>query len=180
MLLHRSTAPRHARPSRRILTVGLLGGVTGAALSATPASAAPSGDPFAALRQCESGGDYTTDTGNGFYGAYQFDAQTWRSLGLSGLPSQAAPGTQNSAARSLQAQRGWEPWPACSASLGLSSYRTSAPTARAVTAQAVAPTVAAAPAAVPDVDVVASQVPPRPGGSWLGTAVLAYRCSPWR
>jgi hypothetical protein len=172
MLLHRSTAPRHARPRRRVLVVGLLGGAAGAVLSAAPASAAPSGDPFAALRQCESGGDYTTNTGNGFYGAYQFDAQTWHSLGLSGLPSQAAPGTQDSAARSLQAQRGWEPWPACSASLGLSSYRTSAPTAQAavpqpasapqaVTAQAAAPTVAAAPAAVPDVDVVASQLPPR-------------------
>ena len=166
MLLHRSTAPRHARPRRRVLVVGLLGGAAGAVLSAAPASAAPSGDPFAALRQCESGGDYTTDTGNGFYGAYQFDAQTWHSLGLSGLPSQAAPGTQDSAAQSLQAQRGWEPWPACSASLGLSSYRTSAPAARAgvpqpatapqaVTAHAEAPAVVPAPAAVPDVDVVA-------------------------
>ncbi len=168
MSLHRCAAPRHARPRRRVLVVGLLGGVAGAVLSAAPASAAPSGDPFAALRQCESGGDYTTDTGNGFYGAYQFDAQTWHSLGLSGLPSQAAPGTQDTAARRLQAQRGWQPWPACSASLGLASYRSNPPAvqasvpqpataARAATAQAEALAAVPAPVAVPDVDVVAPQ-----------------------
>ena len=60
------------------------------------------------------------NTGNGFYGAYQFTEQTWSSLGLSGLPSQAAPAVQDDAAKRLQARDGWGSWPACSRKLGLS------------------------------------------------------------
>jgi hypothetical protein len=74
---------------------------------------------FAALRKCESGGNYKTATGNGYYGAYQFDPRTWRSLGYSGLPSDAAPEVQDEAARRLLAKAGWGQWPACSRKLGL-------------------------------------------------------------
>ncbi len=49
------------------------------------------------LRKCESGGNYQDNTGNGYYGAYQFSLGTWQSLGYSGLPSNAAPGTQDQA-----------------------------------------------------------------------------------
>jgi Transglycosylase-like domain len=74
---------------------------------------------FAALRKCESGGNYKTATGNGYYGAYQFDPRTWRALGYSGLPSDAAPEVQDEAARKLLAKAGWGQWPACSRKLGL-------------------------------------------------------------
>jgi hypothetical protein len=77
------------------------------------------GDPWAALRQCESGGNYGEDSGNGYYGAYQFNPGTWHSLGLPGLPSQASPAQQDQAAQELQARRGWGQWPACSRRLGL-------------------------------------------------------------
>jgi len=83
------------------------------------APAAGPRDPFAALRQCESGGNYGTDTGNGYYGAYQFTAGTWRSLGFGGLPSQAPPAVQDRAARELQARRGWGQWPSCARRLGI-------------------------------------------------------------
>lgn len=49
------------------------------------------------LRQCETGGNYQTNTGNGYYGAYQFSISTWQSLGYSGLPSNAAPNVQDQA-----------------------------------------------------------------------------------
>jgi uncharacterized protein YabE (DUF348 family) len=49
------------------------------------------------LRDCESGGNYQDDTGNGYYGAYQFSLGTWERLGLTGLPSSAAPSTQDEA-----------------------------------------------------------------------------------
>ncbi len=49
------------------------------------------------LRGCESGGNYQDNTGNGYYGAYQFSLGTWQSLGYSGLPSSAAPSTQDQA-----------------------------------------------------------------------------------
>ena len=90
-----------------------------------PASTASSGEPSPAagvwleLRECESGDNYQTDTGNGFYGAYQFAEATWTGLGLSGVPSEAPYWVQDEAAQRLQAQYGWGPWPACSAALGL-------------------------------------------------------------
>ncbi len=77
------------------------------------------GDAFAEIRQCESGGNYSADTGNGYYGAYQISAATWASLGYSGLPSQAPPSVQDAAAQALQARAGWGQWPTCAAMLGL-------------------------------------------------------------
>jgi hypothetical protein len=88
--------------------------------SSVASTSSLSGGVWAELRQCESGGNYQDDTGNGFYGAYQFDQQTWDSLGLSGLPSSAPPAVQDDAAKRLQARDGWGPWPACSRKLGLS------------------------------------------------------------
>lgn len=81
------------------------------------ASACTSGGPTAsqlyALRMCESGGNYGINTGNGYYGAYQFSLSTWRSLGYSGYPNQASPATQDAAVRKLYARSGWSPWPVC-------------------------------------------------------------------
>jgi hypothetical protein len=73
------------------------------------------------LRQCESGGNYATNTGNGFYGAYQFDLQTWAGYGGYARPDLAPPAIQDAKAQQTQNARGWQPWPACSAKLGLSS-----------------------------------------------------------
>ena len=66
-----------------------------------------------AIAACESGGDYATNTGNGFYGAYQFDVPTWRSVGGSGLPSEASPAEQDMRAARLYARAGAAPWPVC-------------------------------------------------------------------
>lgn len=71
------------------------------------------------MRQCESGDDYQANTGNGYYGAYQFALSTWESLGFSGLPSAAPPATQTQAATELQHEAGWGQWPVCAALLGL-------------------------------------------------------------
>ncbi len=81
--------------------------------------AVPTGDVWARLRRCESGGNYNINTGNGFYGAYQFHPRTWRGLGYPGLPHQAPPEMQDEAARKLQARSGWGQWPACSRKLSL-------------------------------------------------------------
>ena len=70
------------------------------------------------LRNCEAGGRYQANSGNGYYGAYQMSAGTWHSLGYSGLPHQAPPEVQDQAARKLQARSGWGQWPACSRRIG--------------------------------------------------------------
>lgn len=80
---------------------------------------ASSGDVWAELRDCESGGNYAEDTGNGFYGAYQFSPSTWTGLGYGGLPSEAPAAVQDAAAEQLQSRSGWGQWPGCSAKLGL-------------------------------------------------------------
>lgn len=81
---------------------------------------APSGDVWAALRQCESGGNYQANTGNGYYGAYQFSASTWRSMGTGyAYAHEAPPAVQDDAARRLQARSGWGQWPACSRKIGV-------------------------------------------------------------
>lgn len=77
------------------------------------------GGAWAALRNCESGGNYAENSGNGFYGAYQFSLATWRGLGEPGYPNEASPATQDAAAAQLQARSGWGQWPACSHRLGL-------------------------------------------------------------
>lgn len=79
-----------------------------------------SGDQFDRLASCETGGtmDPATNTGNGYYGAFQFDLQTWESTGRSGLPSEHSYGEQKAAAIDLQAVRGWSPWPTCARKLG--------------------------------------------------------------
>ncbi|NNN21472.1 MAG: hypothetical protein HKL80_05655 [Acidimicrobiales bacterium] len=89
--------------------------------TAAPAVAppAPSGGVWLELRTCESSNNYDDNTGNGYYGAYQFSLPTWESLGFTGLPSSAAPYVQDEAAQMLQARSGWGQWPACSARLGL-------------------------------------------------------------
>ena len=92
---------------------------TTAARPVAPATSAASGGVWARLRQCESGGNYADNTGNGYYGAYQFAAGTWHGLGYAGLPSAAPPAVQDQAAQKLQARSGWGQWPACSRRLGL-------------------------------------------------------------
>src|SRR5687767_15110128 len=64
--------------------------------AAAPAPVAD--DVWAKLRNCEAGGNYTRNSGNGYYGAYQFSAGSWRSLGYPGLPHLASPEMQDEAA----------------------------------------------------------------------------------
>ena len=76
-------------------------------------------DVWAKLAQCESGGNPRTNTGNGFYGMYQFTLETWQSLGGTGYPHEADAATQTEMAKRLQQRAGWGQWPGCSDKLGL-------------------------------------------------------------
>jgi hypothetical protein len=66
-----------------------------------------------AIAACESGGDPATDTGNGFYGKYQFTRSTWQSVGGSGNPAAAPEAEQDRRAAMLYARAGASPWPVC-------------------------------------------------------------------
>jgi hypothetical protein len=73
-----------------------------------------------ALAKCESGGNWATNTGNGYYGGLQFSLGTWQAYGGSGLPSANSRETQIAIATKVRnASGGYGAWPACAASLGL-------------------------------------------------------------
>ncbi len=72
------------------------------------------------LAQCESGGNWAINTGNGYYGGLQFNLSTWRAYGGSGYPHQNSRETQIAIATKVRDSRGgYGAWPACSQSLGL-------------------------------------------------------------
>lgn len=90
--------------------------------SGASAPAVSNGSTWDALAQCESGGDWSTNTGNGYHGGLQFNPTTWNSMGggqYAPTADQATREQQIAIASKLQAQAGWGQWPACSSSLGL-------------------------------------------------------------
>jgi hypothetical protein len=68
---------------------------------------------WGALANCESGGNPRAVNPAGYYGLYQFDLGTWRSVGGSGMPHQASAGEQTYRAKLLYKSRGRSPWPTC-------------------------------------------------------------------
>lgn len=71
------------------------------------------------LAACESGGNWSINTGNGYYGGLQFSQSTWNAVGGNGSPHNASRAEQIKRGKILQQQSGWGQWPACSAKLGL-------------------------------------------------------------
>ena len=70
------------------------------------------------LAQCESGGNWAANTGNGYYGGIQFSVASWQGVGGSGRPDQASRETQIAMGQRLWNQGGWQHWPACTLKLG--------------------------------------------------------------
>ena len=111
--------PRRAQALRAGLAVAASGAAVAAGLMIAPAANAASDATWDALAQCESGGNWSINTGNGYYGGLQFSASTWRSVGGTGLPHQHSREEQIKRGQILQARAGWGQWPHCSAQLGL-------------------------------------------------------------
>lgn len=112
---------------RRTAAALAIGGVAAATMS-MPAANAVDGATWDALAQCESGGNWSINTGNGFYGGLQFTQQSWNGVGMSGSPATASRAQQIEAGERLLAIQGWGAWPACSAKLGLYGKTGAAPT----------------------------------------------------
>ncbi len=89
-----------------------------------PSTPSPAGDSvWDAIAECESGGNWAINTGNGYYGGLQFSAGTWTAYGGGAYASTADQATreqQIAIAEKVQAAQGWGAWPACTAALGLS------------------------------------------------------------
>ena len=128
---------------RRSAAALAIGGVAAATLS-MPAANAADGATWDALAQCESGGNWSINTGNGFYGGLQFTQQSWNGVGMSGSPANATRAQQIEAGERLLAIQGWGAWPACSAKLGLYGKTGAAPTYTEPTTSTAATTTVAA------------------------------------
>jgi hypothetical protein len=102
-----------------VTEVVLVGTKTVRKTSGSSGSSTPSGSVWDKLAQCESGGNWSINTGNGYYGGLQFSLSTWRAYGGSGYPHKASREEQIRIAKKVQASDGWGAWPACTAKLGL-------------------------------------------------------------
>lgn len=103
-------------------------GVTAAAVTtplvfAAPAQAGPARqDLWDVLARCESGGNWSANTGNGYYGGLQFSSRTWHSYGggaYSGTANHATRSQQVAIAEKVLRAQGWKAWPACSRRTGI-------------------------------------------------------------
>ncbi|MEU8132024.1 transglycosylase family protein [Streptodolium elevatio] len=110
------------RTQRRMRTAVVAGAVVAAPLVgvATAGSAsAASVSTWDKVAQCESGGNWSINTGNGYYGGLQFSASTWRAYGGSGMAHQASKAEQIRIAEKVLAGQGPGAWPVCSKKAGL-------------------------------------------------------------
>lgn len=92
-------------------------------LAATGNAAAADGGVWDRIAQCESGGNWHINTGNGYYGGLQFSASTWRGYGgtaYAPTADQATKSQQIAVATKVQQAQGWGAWPTCSARAGAS------------------------------------------------------------
>src|SRR5581483_321805 len=78
-----------------------------ATTTSAPVSSSGVSGPWASLAQCESSGNWSINSGNGFYGGLQFTESSWRAAGGSGYPNEASPAEQIARAEILQSRQGW-------------------------------------------------------------------------
>ncbi|HIZ98121.1 MAG TPA: transglycosylase family protein [Candidatus Janibacter merdipullorum] len=125
-------SPKHAQAStssttrRRIAGVAVAGATAavGSVATAQSASASTSNNVWDAVAQCESGGNWSISTGNGFYGGLQFTSQTWQGFGggqYAPNANQATKAQQIEIAQKVLQTQGPGAWPVCSQKAGLTA-----------------------------------------------------------
>jgi resuscitation-promoting factor RpfA len=117
------TSRSDSRKGRSLLRLAVAGAVAvGASFAvAGTANAAPD-SAWEKLAQCESGGNWKINTGNGYYGGLQFSPRTWRAFGGEGMPHRASKAEQIAVAERTLAAQGWSAWPSCSRKMGLRGH----------------------------------------------------------
>lgn len=116
---HRRTTRhgRHRAPTHHLrdaaTATASFGVAAGMVIASAGAGHADSSINWDAMAQCESGGNWAINTGNGFYGGLQFTLSTWRANGGTGMPQNASRATQISVAERVLATQGLGAWPVC-------------------------------------------------------------------
>ncbi|MGW7252530.1 transglycosylase family protein [Streptomyces sp. NPDC054834] len=119
---------KHRRPSKAVRAIAVAG-VTGAAVAAPLMAAgnasAATASEWDAVAQCESGGNWSINTGNGYYGGLQFSASTWAAYGgtqYAPQANQASKSQQIAVAEKVLAAQGKGAWPVCGKGLSGAAY----------------------------------------------------------
>ncbi|MFE3856175.1 transglycosylase family protein [Streptomyces griseorubiginosus] len=119
---------KHRRPSKATRAAALAG-VTGVAIAAPLMAAgnasAATASEWDAVAQCESGGNWSINTGNGYYGGLQFSASTWAAYGgtqYAAQANQASKAQQIAVAEKVLASQGKGAWPVCGTGLSSAAY----------------------------------------------------------
>ncbi|MBO4257769.1 transglycosylase family protein [Streptomyces griseorubiginosus] len=123
-----SSKGKHRRPSKATRAAALAG-VTGVAIAAPLMAAgnasAATASEWDAVAQCESGGNWSINTGNGYYGGLQFSASTWAAYGGTAYApqaNQASKAQQIAVAEKVLASQGKGAWPVCGKGLSSAAY----------------------------------------------------------
>lgn len=94
-------------------TAAITGGLIAAPLALSTATAHADSVNWDAIAQCESGGNWSINTGNGYHGGLQFSLSTWRANGGVGNPANASREEQIRVAENVLASQGIGAWPVC-------------------------------------------------------------------
>ncbi|MGV9502323.1 transglycosylase family protein [Streptomyces sp. NPDC003642] len=119
---------KHRRPSkatRAIAVAGVAGAAVAAPLMAAGNASAATASEWDAVAQCESGGNWSINTGNGYYGGLQFSASTWAGYGgtkYASTADQATKAQQIEIAEKVLAGQGKGAWPVCGKGLSSAGY----------------------------------------------------------
>jgi nucleoid-associated protein YgaU len=119
---------KHRRPSkatRAIAVTGVVGAAVAAPLMAAGNASAATASEWDAVAQCESGGNWSINTGNGYYGGLQFSASTWAAYGgtaYAASADQATKAQQIEIAEKVLAGQGKGAWPVCGTGLSSTPY----------------------------------------------------------
>jgi nucleoid-associated protein YgaU len=128
---------KHRRPfkaTRAIALAGVTGAVVAAPLMAAGNASAATASEWDKVAQCESGGNWSINTGNGYYGGLQFSASTWAAYGGTAYASRAdlaSKQQQITVAEKVLAAQGKGAWPVCGTGLSSTPYSgTAAPSSK--------------------------------------------------
>ena len=104
--------------TRGLWLTAITGALAVAPIALSPGTANADSVNWDAIAQCESGGNWSTNTGNGFYGGLQFKPSTWASHGGVGSPATASREEQIRVAERVLATQGLRAWPTCGSRAG--------------------------------------------------------------
>ncbi|MEU1575303.1 transglycosylase family protein [Streptomyces collinus] len=121
----KGTHRRPSKASRVIAIAGVTGAAVAAPLMAAGNASAATASEWDAVAQCESGGNWSINTGNGYYGGLQFSASTWSGYGgtkYASTADQATKDQQIEIAEKVLASQGKGAWPVCGKGLSSAGY----------------------------------------------------------